>query len=199
MSKVAIQGNANGTGVFTIASPNSNTDRTLTLPDEAGTVDTLQRAGNVLQVVNTTYTGAFSQALSYNTKINNVQASITPTNTSSKILIMCHVFWEGSLPDHNMGWFLYRDSTLLRAPTAGSRTPVISMAGTGYYDNDQASTPTTVAIHYFDTPSTTSAITYAPGVYTTSGTIYINRTVIDADANGYERGISSITLMEIAA
>ena len=156
-------------------------------------------AGSVLQVVNTTYTGAFSQTLSYNTKINNVQASITPTNTSSKILIMCHVFWEGSLPDHNMGWFLYRDSTLLRAPTAGSRTPVISMAGTGYYDNDQASTPTTVAIHYFDTPSTTSAITYAPGVYTTSGTIYINRTVIDADANGYERGISSITLMEIAA
>ena len=38
MSKVAIQGNASGTGVFTIASPNSNTDRTLTLPDEAGTV-----------------------------------------------------------------------------------------------------------------------------------------------------------------
>lgn len=38
MSKVAIQGNASGTGVFTIASPNGNTDRTLTLPDEAGTV-----------------------------------------------------------------------------------------------------------------------------------------------------------------
>lgn len=38
MSKVAIQGNASGTGVFTLASPNSNTDRTLTLPDEAGTV-----------------------------------------------------------------------------------------------------------------------------------------------------------------
>jgi len=199
MSKVVIQGDTNGTGVFTLASPNSNTDRTLTLPDEAGTVDTLQRAGNVLQVVNTTYTGAFSQAISYNTKINNVQASITPTNTSSKILIMCHVFWEGSLPDHNMGWFLYRDSTLLRAPTAGSRTPVISMAGTGYYDNDQASTPTTVAIHYFDTPSTTSAITYAPGVYTASGTIYINRTVLDSNVDGYERGISSITLMEIAA
>ena len=38
MSKVAIQGNASGTGVFTIASPATNTDRTLTLPDEAGTV-----------------------------------------------------------------------------------------------------------------------------------------------------------------
>jgi len=38
MSKVALTGNNSGTGVFTIAAPNSNTDRTLTLPDEAGTV-----------------------------------------------------------------------------------------------------------------------------------------------------------------
>ena len=40
LSKVAIQGNASGTGTFTIAAPNSNTDRTLTLPDEAGTIIT---------------------------------------------------------------------------------------------------------------------------------------------------------------
>ena len=38
MSKVKISGNASGTGVFTIAAPNSNTDRTFNLPDEAGTV-----------------------------------------------------------------------------------------------------------------------------------------------------------------
>jgi hypothetical protein len=38
MSNVVITGNASGTGDFTIAAPNSNTDRTLTLPDETGTV-----------------------------------------------------------------------------------------------------------------------------------------------------------------
>lgn len=38
MSKVQLAGNANGTGIFTIASPNSNTDRTLTLPDNTGTL-----------------------------------------------------------------------------------------------------------------------------------------------------------------
>lgn len=38
MSKVAIKGNASGTGTFTLEAPNSNTDRSLTLPDEAGTV-----------------------------------------------------------------------------------------------------------------------------------------------------------------
>ena len=38
MSNIAIQGAATGTGVFTLASPATNTNRTLTLPDEAGTV-----------------------------------------------------------------------------------------------------------------------------------------------------------------
>ena len=38
MSNVKIQGNASGTGSLTIAAPNTNTDRTLTLPDESGTL-----------------------------------------------------------------------------------------------------------------------------------------------------------------
>ena len=33
MSKVKIQGNASGTGVITLTAPNTNTDRTITLPD----------------------------------------------------------------------------------------------------------------------------------------------------------------------
>jgi len=38
MSKVKIQGNASGTGVLTVEAPNTNTDRTITLPDSTGTV-----------------------------------------------------------------------------------------------------------------------------------------------------------------
>ena len=38
MSKVKIEGNASGTGTLTIAAPNTNTDRTLTLPDGAGEI-----------------------------------------------------------------------------------------------------------------------------------------------------------------
>jgi hypothetical protein len=41
MSRITLSGNASGTGTFTIASPNSNTDRTLNLPDATGTVATL--------------------------------------------------------------------------------------------------------------------------------------------------------------
>ena len=38
MSKIALKPNESGTGVFTLAAPDSNADRTLTLPDEAGKV-----------------------------------------------------------------------------------------------------------------------------------------------------------------
>ena len=38
MSRITLSGNISGTGTFTVASPNSNTDRTLTLPDTAGTL-----------------------------------------------------------------------------------------------------------------------------------------------------------------
>jgi hypothetical protein len=42
MSRIALSGNASGTGTFTIASPNSNSDRTLNLPDSAGTLATAE-------------------------------------------------------------------------------------------------------------------------------------------------------------
>ena len=38
MSKISLEPNDSGAGTFTLAAPNSNTNRTLTLPDEAGTI-----------------------------------------------------------------------------------------------------------------------------------------------------------------
>lgn len=38
MSNIKVQGNVSGSGTLTIAAPNTNTDRTLTLPDESGTL-----------------------------------------------------------------------------------------------------------------------------------------------------------------
>ena len=40
MSKINLAPDASGSGIFTIASPNSNTNRTLTLPDDTGTIVT---------------------------------------------------------------------------------------------------------------------------------------------------------------
>jgi hypothetical protein len=54
MSKIALSGNASGTGTFTIASPDSSTDRTLNLPDAAGTI---QVSGNPISGTTGTFTG----------------------------------------------------------------------------------------------------------------------------------------------
>jgi hypothetical protein len=54
MSKIALSGNASGTGTFTLASPNSSTDRTLDLPDAAGTI---QVSGNPISGTTGTFTG----------------------------------------------------------------------------------------------------------------------------------------------
>ena len=45
MSKISLTPDASGTGTFTIASPNSNTDRVLSLPDQTGTILTTATAG----------------------------------------------------------------------------------------------------------------------------------------------------------
>jgi hypothetical protein len=67
MSKVIIAGDANGTGVFTIAAPNGNTDRTLVLPDEAGTVLTNVINFSVFShLTGTTYTNGGARALNTN-------------------------------------------------------------------------------------------------------------------------------------
>jgi hypothetical protein len=42
MSKIALSGNASGTGTLTIAAPNTNSDRILNLPDSAGTLATAE-------------------------------------------------------------------------------------------------------------------------------------------------------------
>ncbi len=60
MSQIAISGNASGTGVFTIASPNSNSNYTATLAEGTGTVvlDTLAQTLTNKTLTSPTITGA---------------------------------------------------------------------------------------------------------------------------------------------
>jgi hypothetical protein len=71
MSKIAFNSNPLGTGTFTIASPNSNSDRTFTLPDTTGTV--LTSAGGTV-TGKLVAQGGFdipSQHIGFNRNINN--------------------------------------------------------------------------------------------------------------------------------
>lgn len=51
MSSIKLSPNASGTGIFSIEAPNSNTNRTLTLPDNAGTIITTGSTAGVSQAM----------------------------------------------------------------------------------------------------------------------------------------------------
>jgi hypothetical protein len=91
MSSVSIQGNASGTGIFTIASPNSNTNRTLTLPDNTGTIlttaSTIAGTGPAVNVWKSsqqnisasTWTKATFDQEEFDTNNNFASSTFTPT------------------------------------------------------------------------------------------------------------------------
>ena len=213
MSKVVITGNASGTGDFTIAAPNSNTDRTLTLPDEAGTVLTsasslaaanlsgsvassAMPAGSVLQVVSTTKTDTFSQSSLTFGDVTGLSVSITPSSTSSKILVF------GTINCSQASDFAYvrvmRDSTAIAIGDAASNR-VRATASTGYSTNNFYIYA--LSTSHLDAPSSTSALTYKWQIRSGSAATaaYVNRSVSDRDTANYEpRNSSNITVMEIA-
>ena len=180
MSKIALTPNASGSGTFTIASPNSDTDRSLTLPDGAGTLDRLERTGNILQVVeNTASTTVSTSSTSYVS--TGLSASITPTSTSSKILIVGTATLRMPTGGNNYQHTIYRGATNL-APTATRGFIQVRDAGGSASDG-------TFPILYLDSPSTTSATTYT-WYHKSEGGV----ACYFANDNSY----ANITLMEIA-
>ena len=133
------------------------------------------------------------------TEILNV--NITPISTSSKIWLQCS--WCGEFANaydpSNMMFFFYRDSTKLGRADAGNRQTGIMPPSVSFHLN-QGSTLESCFYQYFDTPSTTSQITYKMGLRSegNGSTLYTNRTVSDTDVDSRERGISSICAIEIA-
>ena len=186
MSKVAIKGADTGTGVFTLESPATNTDRTLVLPDEAGTVLTTagvpasaMPAGSVIQVVeqrNSTLVSTTSgspQTL--------VSASITPSSASNKIVIYAVV----GEPDQGDGRLITR---VFRNTTATEVFRITTEVGRGLPTGSEIHIPNLVSFGS-DLPSTTSATTYFIGINSqTGGTVRVG--------NG---AAHVLVLMEIAA
>jgi len=157
--------------------------------------------GKILQVVQTYYTTPTSQSISgqnYN-DITGMSATITPSSTSSRIII--HARWFGENTDNWDGGFgLKRNGTIIGAPPSpGSRAALMTQGSTSYgIAVDDNSTPEIAQLWYVDSPSSTSSTTYTMW-YTNynSMTLYINRTVGDTNAFNFERGTSVMILMEV--
>ena len=211
MSKVVIAGDASGTGTFTISAPNGNTDRTLVLPDEAGTIITTagvpasaMPAGSVLQVVQ----GVLTSVFSWTTKgawvdLTGLSASITPSSTTSKILIQVMLTSGDGGNNYNRGYRLTKNGSALTGALGNSGTTnciqgtIMGISGP-LASNDFTWTAPMI---YMDSPETTSARSY--GVQGFAGassvtTSFINRPYAPNSGAPSFNGISTITLMEIA-
>jgi hypothetical protein len=195
MAKLILNGSTSGS--VTLESPAVSGTTTLTLPATSGTVLTSASntgfpAGSVLQVVSTTKTDTFTTA-STNTYVDvtGLSVSITPSNTSNKVLIIVSINQAAS--GEPTGFQIVRDSTAIGIGTASGSRFVASAAGAAADGNRVA----LLSMNYLDSPSTTSSTTYKIQVRGYNNGVSVNRTPNDTDASISARTVSSITVMEI--
>jgi hypothetical protein len=166
-------------GQITIQEPATASNFTLDLPASTGTVltTTSPKAGNVLQVVNATYsTELTTSSTSYIS--TGLTATITPTSSSSKILIIVSNMMNA--PAGNNSNF-----TVFRGTVSGT-----NLTGAGGFVAFFGSGATTgVTLNYLDSPATTSAQTYTCAYKVSGGSGQVQA----------GSGTATMTLMEIAA
>ena len=193
MSSVVISGNTSGT--ITLDAPAVAGTTTLTLPATSGTVITtgstgqvINKAslptGSVLQVVNATY-GTQTSTTSSTFSDTGLTATITPTSTTSKILVIVS----------QNGCFKGAGNTYLQLRLLRNSTTIINLESLGNYSNTSVTMGVNASsTNYLDSPATTSATTYKTQFL--SGD---NATILYTQATNGFTPVSTITLMEIAA
>ncbi len=169
------------------------------LPDPLPAIDgsnlTGVSGGKVLQVVQTVKTDTTTATTSSLADISGMSVSITPSATSSKVLIS---FTINASNNDNTGAIvtLLRGTTeIIKGDTDGIRT-----VGTVNVWNDHAKSTASCAMQYLDSPSTTSSTTYKlQWKVANASTITLNRGITSGNDNGAILLASTITAIEIGA
>ena len=147
--------------------------------------------GKIGQVIQTYKTDTFSTSSGSFVDVTGLSVSITPSATTSKILISLTAIIAQGTTGWNVYTQLLRDSTVVGSSTGGTSTQNFAgalFAGTAYVE--------TIAVNYLDSPSSTSAITYKIQAKTGgSKTGYFGRRG-DSTSDGFP---SSLTAMEVLA
>ena len=189
MSTLKLTGSSSGS--TSLQAPASGSDRVITFPNTAGTVNLT--SGSIIQVVSSHLTTQMTSTSSSFVDIG-LSASITPSATSSKILILINVAFSLN-GDNNASLQLLRDSTVINSGVGGTHqswATINSNATAFRYSNPQQ------ACNYLDSPSTTSATTYKVQgkIHAGAGvTFAINRRQDDTEMSNS----SNITLLEVGA
>ena len=153
--------------------------------------------GKIGQVVQTVKTDVFSTTSSSFVDVTGLTASITPSATSSKVLVTVNLSVSSS--DNSISTILLRDSTQIALGDAsGSKSR--SFGASAYTGTLGATTQMPFNTSFLDSPNTTSATTYKiQGGAVGGGTLYYGRGTADTDNSQHARTINVITLMEVLA
>jgi len=173
------------------------TGQILTVSGGVPTWATPAGGGKVLQVVSTAKTDSYTATPGTTwTDITGLSVTITPSSTSSKILLIMSINGSDDIGNNTVFVRTVRDSTAIYVgDTSGSRTSVMSQLSAV-----NGNALFAVTGNFLDSPSSTSAITYKIQARTDGGgTVFINRTKTDTSAANFPRAVSSITAMEIGA
>ena len=186
--------NGSTSGYSQLDAPAIAGDQTFTLPGTGGTIDRLNRAGNILQVVSFqtstldtgTQTIPLDDTIPQNTEGNQYMSlAITPTSSSSKLLIQSNAFLSHSATGAWIMGALFQDSNASASAVTAATIPAATAA-------------VIISFNHYMTAGTTSSITFKFRAGAQSaGTTTFN----GSGALRYLGGAisSSITITEIAA
>jgi len=186
---IKLNGATSGSVELDVPATVSGGDVNLTVPG-AGTLDRLERAGNILQVVQ----GSTSTEVAVSTTTftdTTLSASITPSSSSNKILVIVNqmYFFSRSIDSQGGGIRILRDSTVIHTPADNAQGPY------ELYINGTDSAYGRSTITKLDSPATTSSITYKtqgrPYFIADNGSMHFND-------NNVTNATSYITLVEVA-
>ena len=141
--------------------------------------------GKVLQVVQGTYSTEVSTTSNTTWSDTGLSATITPSATSSKILIfpfVAGVYKTGGNTNLGVQMNLLRGSTSINLPAGNILFNTVNGDHWGFF-----------ATNWLDSPSTTSATTYKMQFRSTQNTFQVG---VQGNGSSY---VSSIILMEIGA
>ena len=198
---------ASGGGSFSLQAPSSSSNnRVMTLPDTAdGTIltTTNPKAGNIIQVKQAYKTDIFSSTSGTFVDVTGLSLTITPSSTSSKVLIRYDVLcsaqsWtKGTI---QLGLFFSSDGgssfNIIGNGTGGSSDHNVNSVQQLYSNGDSNTEANIsgVSLEYLHSPSSTAALQYKlqARIETDGGNFKIN-----AQSHS-KNGASSMTVMEVA-
>ena len=180
----------------------TNAIRSTAASSDAMTIDSAGKpsfpnggVGKILQVMQATSDNQVSTTSTSYVDTPLSQA-ITPTSTSSKILIRFKISCSTNNATNLISFQIVRGSTAVGNGDEGSQRYCHS-AFRGQFNDPHPHA--TITGEFLDSPSTTSATTYKIQFVVDGNTGFINRDNTNGNNTNYPSPLSTLTLMEVAA